>query len=317
MSSVSVKNFENDERLHIHLQLTTNVLLSACAAPSTSNSSFVKFTLSRLKTEELKLAIDRLRLNLNKKQSKKSKKKVKTQSAETLKTKEVEDESFIPIEILHNGTVLDQTVVNELAWVDGALLKVGDEKILISFNTPCVQLDKLPATILEGCPLFPGAQVDFTTQDQCQFFWKAFDKKDIDKIKMQISRETVDLEGTIQSDSFTPQSNDVGKYVLLACIPQRGHTVKGKLEAVVSNVAVTKGPGFCPFETRHKQTKSYSESGSFRVLTYNLLAEVYSDTDFSRDHLFHYCPPEFLTMDYRKHLLLKEIVAKDSGRHSE
>ena len=49
---------------------------------------------------------------------------------------------------------------------------------------------------------------------------------------------------------------------------------------------------------------------SFRVVSYNLLAEVYSDTDFAKEHLFHYCPYEVLEMDYRKHLFLKEIVGE-------
>lgn len=46
----------------------------------------------------------------------------------------------------------------------------------------------------------------------------------------------------------------------------------------------------------------------FRVLTYNLLAQVYADTDLAREELFSHCPPHALEMDYRKHLLLKEII---------
>ena len=47
---------------------------------------------------------------------------------------------------------------------------------------------------------------------------------------------------------------------------------------------------------------------SFRVVSYNLLADTYSDTDFAREVLFPYCPRYALDMDYRKHFLIKEII---------
>jgi len=47
---------------------------------------------------------------------------------------------------------------------------------------------------------------------------------------------------------------------------------------------------------------------SFRVVTYNILADVYSDSDYSRDYLFPHCPADILSIDYRKQLLLKELT---------
>jgi len=46
---------------------------------------------------------------------------------------------------------------------------------------------------------------------------------------------------------------------------------------------------------------------SFRVVTYNILADIYADSDYSRDFLFLHCPADILSMDYRKQLLLKEL----------
>ncbi|GFN89580.1 2',5'-phosphodiesterase 12 [Plakobranchus ocellatus] len=301
MSSVSVKNYKDDERLYIDLQLTPTL---SSASDTSADPISVKFSLNRLKNEELRLAIDRLRLNLSKKQSKKSKRKSKSNPATT---KELDDCSEIPIEILHNGEVLELTVRNEKAWVDGAYLKVGEEKIPISYNLPGVNVEKLPSIIIEGCPLFPGVQAEFTTSDCCEFFWKTFDVNDLDKVKQQISREAVNLEGTTKSRSFTPQKDDVGKHVLLACIPKRD-TISGKTVAVVSPSVVTEGPKHCPFENRQDHTRDHAEHGCFRALTYNLLADIYSQTEYAQEQLFDYCPPEALNMDYRKHLLLKEIV---------
>jgi len=47
---------------------------------------------------------------------------------------------------------------------------------------------------------------------------------------------------------------------------------------------------------------------SFRIITYNILADIYADSDFSRDYLFPHCPAEILSIDYRKQLLLKELT---------
>ncbi|KAH9498116.1 2',5'-phosphodiesterase 12 [Bulinus truncatus] len=71
---------------------------------------------------------------------------------------------------------------------------------------------------------------------------------------------------------------------------------------------VEKGPGHCPFEKRHLRTSERAPFKSFRVMTYNILAQIYADTDLARQELFHYCPSKALDMDYRKHLLLKEIL---------
>lgn len=51
------------------------------------------------------------------------------------------------------------------------------------------------------------------------------------------------------------------------------------------------------------------ESGKqFRVVSYNLLADYYCDSDYSRKELFPYCPPFALAIDYRKLLFINEII---------
>jgi len=49
---------------------------------------------------------------------------------------------------------------------------------------------------------------------------------------------------------------------------------------------------------------------SFRVVTYNILADLYTDSEYTRTVLHPYCPPYALTIDYRKQLILKELIGK-------
>lgn len=52
---------------------------------------------------------------------------------------------------------------------------------------------------------------------------------------------------------------------------------------------------------------------SFRVVSYNILADLYADSDYTREVLFPYCPPYALSIDYRKQLFLKEIIGTPSS----
>ena len=68
------------------------------------------------------------------------------------------------------------------------------------------------------------------------------------------------------------------------------------------------GPKNCPFESRHGfPPPSTKSSSAFRILTYNILADLYADSDFSRTVLFAQCPEYAMEISYRKLLLLKEL----------
>lgn len=45
------------------------------------------------------------------------------------------------------------------------------------------------------------------------------------------------------------------------------------------------------------------------MVTYNILAEIYADTDTARKELFVYCPSYALDGDYRRPLIIREILA--------
>lgn len=93
----------------------------------------------------------------------------------------------------------------------------------------------------------------------------------------------------------------------VVCTPRNGSKVGPSVECI-STCTVSAGPGVCLFDARHLLTPTYTPNHQFRVVTYNLLADLYADSDYSRTELFPYCPPYALAIDYRKQLFLKEIV---------
>ncbi|KFZ52554.1 2',5'-phosphodiesterase 12, partial [Podiceps cristatus] len=76
---------------------------------------------------------------------------------------------------------------------------------------------------------------------------------------------------------------------------------------VESSGPVEAGPGACTFDSRHLYTKKVCGEGSIRAVTYNILADTYAQTEFSRTVLFPYCAPYALELDYRQNLLKKEL----------
>uniref|UniRef100_A0A2C9JMN6 2',5'-phosphodiesterase 12 n=1 Tax=Biomphalaria glabrata TaxID=6526 RepID=A0A2C9JMN6_BIOGL len=303
MSTVFVRNLETEDRLQITLDLSDS---------KEGRGTVKTFNLNRQKNEELKVTLDRLRLNLSKKLNKKVKKKKKetennAESSVDQSTDKSNDNLEIPLDIILNGKSVDLSTSNQDAWVRGALLKVGEEEIPINFNPPSVKLRNLPTIILEGFPLFPEIEIEFANLQECEFYWKTFEAKHLQKMNLLLSKGQVDLSDAVKSYSYTPLAGDLGHHILLVCVPKFSAST-GKMEAVISTVPVTQGPGPCPFEKRHAHTLEAAPKGSFRVLTYNILAQIYADTDLARQELFNYCPLEALDMNYRKHLLLKEII---------
>jgi len=92
----------------------------------------------------------------------------------------------------------------------------------------------------------------------------------------------------------------------LHCLPKKGEN-QGLIETAVATKPIEAGPGPCPFEIRHNYTKTSVDHPGFRLLSYNILADIYADSDYTRTVLHPYCPPYALEIDYRIQLTLKEL----------
>ncbi|CAB1315697.1 unnamed protein product [Coregonus sp. 'balchen'] len=67
------------------------------------------------------------------------------------------------------------------------------------------------------------------------------------------------------------------------------------------------GPGTCTFDNRHMYTNKVTDDTAIRVVSYNILADVYAQTDLSKTVLYPYCTPYALELDYRQSLIKKEL----------
>lgn len=93
----------------------------------------------------------------------------------------------------------------------------------------------------------------------------------------------------------------------MICTPRNGIHSGPSVESISKSV-VTEGPKACLFVPRHAYTAKRLAGNEFRVVSFNLLADLYADSDYSRTVLFPYCPPHALAIDYRKQLIVRELL---------
>lgn len=106
---------------------------------------------------------------------------------------------------------------------------------------------------------------------------------------------------------YVPSNQDIGCRLKLVCTPKDGIR-SGPSTELVSVGAVEAGPGACTFDARHMYTVKGTAWPAVRVVSYNILADVYAQTELSRKVLYPYCAPYALRLDYRQNLLKKELA---------
>lgn len=272
------------------------------------------FNFSRKVAENVDAFTGRVSSNIKKELDKgKKRKKVKGAKGEPLPETQTlppppED---IKVELLENhDTPLVGITVQEL------LNKIKEKKVnntaqsyymsilgelhKIQLNAPWVTSLTMPSSILAGYLVYPNKlETLFSDKSDLEFIW----------YRGQVEKNQWTEVG--RGYSYLVQNEDVNFNLKLQIVPKCGET---NLEFErKSTCTVQAGPGLCPFEERHLFTPEFLCGTSFRVVTYNILADLYADSDYSRDVLFGYCQKYAMSMDYRKQLFMKEIC----GYHAD
>ncbi|KAK2861675.1 hypothetical protein Q5P01_001208 [Channa striata] len=207
-----------------------------------------------------------------------------------------------------DGDEVADTVQNSEAWQDGAVLQVGHVKYSVQRNPPTFTTAELPVSLLAGFPACPKLEVEFGNLEDSEFTWS--------KENVTATSPEAAGEGLGQETSWTqvgcgrvhiPSNQDIGCRLKLLCIP-KDRSRSGVAKELVSVGAVEAGPGVCTFDNRHAYTVKAAEWPTVRVVSYNILADVYAQTELSKTVLYPYCAPYALQLDYRQNLIKKELT---------
>ncbi|GAB1598717.1 2',5'-phosphodiesterase 12-like [Argonauta hians] len=287
LNNLNVTCLPDDETLKISFEYSHNGLPAR------------NFNLQRNKNELLGQSLQRLRANMSRFLNKAKKKKKDKNAIEN-----VEDEDTFPISVWKNEIQLSDTTPNVEAWTVGSKLYIGDKEFHVFVNVPAVNKLVIPSSMMVNFPVYIQLNCEFTDITQCKVTWYRMTVKDT-----EYSGGVKEWQEIATSIVYCPTMADLGHQLKVQCTPQNiERNLVGKTVSTESPSVVNIGPGYCPFETRHLFTKEKTDETSLRVMTYNILADLYSDSDFSREQLYPYCPAYALNIDYRTQLLLKEIT---------
>lgn len=264
-----------------------------------------QFNFSRQAAESVNTFLKRIETNVSKIVNKKIERKRKKNATVELSGLSNDSVETGKIKLLKNDVKVDGDVLCESLLKDSSELKliIFEKIFLIKRNAPYIINVALPSSMLVGFPTYPAKfESLFTIKKQSVFTWY---RNDVVNKKLNVWTEVG------KGYFYTPSVSDIGCNLKISCEP-RNETDTGYTIEVESKNVVEAGPGECPFDTRHQFTKHRLSDRSFRIMSYNILADTYADSDFSKDVLFPYCPSYALNMDYRKQLILKEIIGFNS-----
>ncbi|KAF3690268.1 2',5'-phosphodiesterase 12 [Channa argus] len=214
----------------------------------------------------------------------------------------------VVVKLYLDGHEVPDTVQNSEAWQDGAVLQVGNVKYSVQRNPPILTTVELPVSLLAGFPVCPKLEVEFGNIEDCEFTWY--------KANIPATSTEAAGEGQAQDTSWIqvgcgrvhiPSNQDIGCRLKLLCTPRAGSR-SGVAKEVVSVGTVEAGPGVCTFDNRHAFTVKAAEWPTMRVVSYNILADVYAQTELSKTVLYPYCAPYAMQLDYRQNLIKKELT---------
>lgn len=206
-----------------------------------------------------------------------------------------------------DGEEVAEEIPNSAAWQDGAVLQIGEAQYRVERNPPALTELQLPRSLLAGFPVCPKVSAEFATPQHCLFRWYHEQRPAAGGGPAASGDGPTWVEMSAER-VFTPSNALVGLRLKLQCTPGDGTQRYGLPREVESSGPVEAGPGACTFDSRHLYTKKVCAEGSIRTVSYNILADTYAQTEFSRTVLYPYCAPYALELDYRQNLLKKELA---------
>ncbi|KAK1161560.1 hypothetical protein AOXY_G19142 [Acipenser oxyrinchus oxyrinchus] len=208
------------------------------------------------------------------------------------------------VRLYFKDDVVAEDALNSAAWQDGAVLHVGDTKYKVEWNPPTFTDVELPASLLAGFPVCPKLEIEFGYLKDCTFQW-------FKEIRPNAEKEGEGENSWVEvchDRVFIPSNVDIGLKLKLKCTPGNNNHRYGVARELITSGSVEAGPGTCTFDSRHLYTNRVTDESTVRAVSYNILADIYAQTELSKTVLYPYCAPYALDIDYRQNLLKKELA---------
>lgn len=152
--------------------------------------------------------------------------------------------------LISKDAIIDDKTLNNEAWPQASMLKIGDIEYKVHYNTPFVRSLSLPEFIVSCCIMRPHFLLECASVEDCTFTWYHSAHFDVNSKDNDASWIKVG-EGL----HYLTTPEDVGHYLKVICTPRRGN-IDGLNVTAVSQSVVEAGPKLFPFEERHIHTQA-------------------------------------------------------------
>ena len=217
------------------------------------------------------------------------------------------------VQLLFGGEPVDENTPNSFAWVEGAVLQVGMQESTVRVNPPTVTSLEVTPYCMVGHAVVAKVEMEFADMSRSLWTWKRCDKMDENSAFLSaptfwpvIGNEYV----------YWPTLFDVGHKLLVECTPVNSSGKEGYARTCFTKEVICPPAAEYPFAKRHAFTSRYTDADRLRVVSYNILADVYASSDHARENLYSYCTHHSidpLDIEYRQCLIESELL----GYHSD
>jgi len=294
---VVVKHFEGDERFtfSFHLKIQDMKIDK-------------QFNLNRELGEETGAFLERLTNNLNKANKSKGKKN-ETDKADLAVTF-VQDDSVI--------SATEHKTIQDFLFLKNLQMQVHELSYDVIVNPPLVREFKMSDVVMTELMIYPHLlRLDFADSDNTKIEWFVSQVVDEKALKNPMKKLKNEFQENLvwtkvhEGFYFTPAVSSINCMLKCEVTPFKGETA-GEVFSHTGPTPITSGPGVTPSHSRQVWTTSILPTNKLRVTSYNLLADLYADSDYSRTVLFAQCPAFALAIDYRVKLILSELIGYNS-----
>ncbi|XP_055349335.1 2',5'-phosphodiesterase 12-like [Paramacrobiotus metropolitanus] len=294
------------------------------------------FNFRRPKDEEVGRTLERMAQNLTSKITTRIKnKKAKKAKLDVAVVQEApaEESESLAVSLRRSGKEIPSETLNGSTWTEGDQLLVDSAEFTICVNPPVIPTGKITKHILPNFPVDVTLDCDGVIEEQSIFVWlkQKTGKRSVDpipfdfilsndgqKIPSDLIAEALDdvlphpgrdgWEVASVDKEWTPGKEHVGLLLSLLCLPIKDDVVGEPIALIAKNPIAEPLTEPIPFMRRHESCQQRAGSDGFRIVSYNLLADLYADQEASLKELFPYCPPECIKGDYRRQLTLRELI---------
>lgn len=183
-------------------------------------------------------------------------------------------------------------------------LKLFDKEYAFDLNPPSVDSIEISKLIMVGYPVSPSLlKISNGCPKTSHYDWyvsEPINEKETSRHLKRVPNNLRKWKHRSTGYYFKPTKADIGRLVKLVCTPKDDSLQRvGCSQSAFSAKPIVPEPEMLPIKKRHQYTKDKAGPDEIRIVTYNILADIYTSSAYAKKELYPQCPAFALDIEYR------------------